>query len=258
MTANERFRRELAVAVGCFFILGTAIAFVTASYLSKGSIQYFFSFHGSDGPAGYPNSVVPTRWGVHLFGDYLLPRWQSRLSSPWYIDNPVNGPVNNYFPFTMAMFWIFSHFDYWRSFVVYLLLPLIGLFILFWRSFNSETTTDRLRLLFGVVVLTAPFVSLLDRGNIQLYVIWFSALGLHFLFRDRPILGAIFLGLAVALKGYPIIFLFLWLRKKQWMASLCGITTAGFATIVPLLFYDGGIVTNVRRILRNVRGNEEL
>jgi len=258
MIANERFRRELALAIGGFFVLGSAIAFITASYLSKGSIQYFFSFHGSDGPAGYADSVVPTRWGVHLFGDYLLPRWQSRLTSPWYIDDPANGPVNNYFPFTMAMFWVFSHFDYWRSFVVYLLLPLIGLFSLLWRSFNSETLTDRARLLFSLVVLTAPFVSLLDRGNIQLYVIWFIALGLHFLFRGRPIIGAVFLGLAIALKGYPIIFLVLWIRKKNWVGACYGAMVAAVATVIPLLFYDGGITANIHRILRNVKSNEEL
>ena len=255
---NETVRRELAAFIGIFFIIGSAIAFLTASYLSKGSIQYFFSFHGSDGPAAYPNSVVPTRMGVHLFGDYLLPRWQSRLSSPWYIDDPASGPINNYLPFTMAFFWVFSHFDYWRSFVVYLLIPVVGIFWVMWKTFENEGSVDRIRLLISTIILTAPFVSLIDRGNVQLYVVWFCCLGVYLLNTNRALSGAVLLGLAIALKGYPVFFLALWIRAKRWREAIVATLVAGVSTLVPLLFYEGGIVRNLHRVLRNVRLNEEL
>jgi hypothetical protein len=255
---KQKIRKELSALVGIFFIVGSAIAFLTASYLSKGSIQYFFSFHGSDGPAGYPDSVVPTRLGVHLFGDYLLPRWQSRLSSPWFIDDPANGPINNYLPFTMAFFWVFSHFDYWRSFVVYLGVPVVGIFWVMWKSFDNETTVDRLRLLISTVILTAPFVSLVDRGNVQLYVIWFCCLGVYLLNTNRAMSGAVALGLAIGLKGYPVFFLALWIRARRWKESVVAVVVAGLSTLVPLLFYEGGVVRNLQRSFRNVRLNMDL
>jgi hypothetical protein len=69
--------------------------------------------------------------------------------------------------------------------------------------------------------------------------------------------GAVVLGLAVALKGYPILFVLLWLRRHRWRDSVLAVATAGVCTVVPLLLYRGGFFANIRRILQNVRTNEE-
>jgi hypothetical protein len=71
-------------------------------------------------------------------------------------------------------------------------------------------------------------------------------------------MGAIALGLAVALKGYPVLLLLLWIRERRWKDCLISLSTIFVVTITPLFFYSGGIITNLTRILRNVRSNEEL
>jgi len=241
----------------CFFVsLLTSIFF--ASYFNKGTIQNVFSYVGADGPAGYANSVKPKELGVHLFSDYLLPRWQSDLKSPWFISDPSSGPVNNYLPFTMAVFWLFGRIDYWKSYILFMSVGLGIMLSAIWFSLRGAPQIKKLQLISAGVLVTGPFIALIDRGNIQILLTALFCLSLTLWFSNRKTLGAIALGLAVALKGYPILLLLLWIREKRWKDCIISLSTIFVVTITPLFFYSGGVVTNISRILRNVRSNEEL
>jgi hypothetical protein len=255
---NRSIQRQYVAIVGVFFVVGAVLSFIIASYLSRGSIQYFFSFNGSDGPSGYPDSVNPRSLGVHYFGDYLLPRWQGQLKSPWFITDPAQGPITNYLPFTMAVFWFFGLFSYWPSFAIYLLIPLVTLMAIIWKSLSLDSVSERIQFMVMAVVLTGPFISLTDRGNIQIFLITFSAIAVFLFCKKRFTSGAIALGLAIALKGYPIFLIVLWIKAKRWRDVIICITTTAVCTVVPLFFYQGGVLTNLSRILRNVRLNEQL
>jgi hypothetical protein len=257
---NSRTRQleQYSAYVAVLFIIGAALTFIIASYLNRGSIQYFFSYSGSDGPSGYATSVNPTRLGVHTFGDYLLPRWQSELSSPWYIKDPAQGPLNNYLPFTMAVFWIFIHLSYWMSFALYMIIPTALLMHIIWKSIPSDSSSQKLHFVCTSVVLTIPFISLMDRGNIQIYVVASLALALWCFCNGYKTRGAVALGVAIALKGYPVFLIAVWIRAKRWKDVAVAAFTSLILTITPLLFYEGGITRNLERIFRNVRLNEDL
>lgn len=255
---QRQIRQELALTISVCFIVGVTLCFVISSYLNKDLFEHFISYLGSDGPAGYANSVVPPRLGVHTFGDYLLPRWQSNLSSPWFITDTANGPRNNYLPFTMAVFWLFSAIAYWESFILFMTIGTITLLSSIWFSLSDEQSVNRGQLIVSSVILTSPFISLMDRGNIQILLTAIIGLAIILFMKDRKSWGAFALGLAIALKGYPIVFLFIWLRERRWRDCIISLSTSVFVTVLPLLFYDGGILRNLSRILRNVRLNEEL
>jgi hypothetical protein len=251
-------RHELVALTSICFFISLLAAIVFASYFNKGTIQNVFSYVGADGPAGYANSVKPKELGVHLFGDYLLPRWQSDLKSPWFISDPSAGPVNNYLPFTMAVFWLFGRVAYWQSFVVFMSLGVGTMLASIYLSLRGPSPIRKLQLISSGILVTGPFIALIDRGNIQVLLTALCCLSLFLWFSNRKTMGAIALGLAVALKGYPILLLILWVREKRWRDCLISISTILFVTITPLFFYSGGAVTNISRILRNVRSNEEL
>ena len=257
-TTKLQIRQELALTISVCFIAGVTLCFVVSSYLNKGPFEHFVSYLGSDGPVGYADSVNPNRLGVHTFGDYLLPRWQSNLSSPWFITDTANGPRNNYLPFTMAVFWLFSAIAYWESFVLFMTIGTIALLSSIWFSLSDEQSVNRAQLIISSVILTSPFISLMDRGNIQILLTALIGVAVVLYMNDRKSWGAFALGLAIALKGYPIVFLVVWLRERRWKDCLISLSTAAFATILPLLFYDGGILRNLSRIFRNVRLNEEM
>ena len=251
-------RHELVALTSiCFFICFLASIFF-ASYFNNGTIQNVFSYVGADGPAGYANSVKPKELGVHLFGDYLLPRWQSDLKSPWFISDPSSGPVNNYLPFTMAVFWLFGRIAYWKSFILFMSIGIGTMLTAIWFSVQGTSGTKKLQLISAGVLVSGPFISVIDRGNVQVLLTALCCLSLFLWLSNRKTMGAIALGLAVALKGYPVLLLLLWIRERRWKDCLISLSTIFVVTITPLFFYSGGIITNLTRILRNVRSNEEL
>lgn len=257
-TKQHQIRQELALTISVCFIVGSTLCFIVSSYLNKGLFENFVSYLGSDGPSGYANSINPKRLGVHTFGDFLLPRWQSNLSSPWFITDTANGPINNYLPFTMAVFWLFSTIAYWKSLILFLIVGTSGLLISIWFSISDEESVTRAQLIVSSVILTSPFISLMDRGNIQILLTALVCAAVVLFINEKKTTGAVLLGLAVALKGYPIVFLVIWLKERRWKDCIIALSTSALATVLPLLFYEGGITRNLSRIFRNVRLNEKL
>lgn len=250
---NPKLLHQFVAIVGICFAFGAVLSFAIASYLNRGSIQHFLSFDGPDGPSGYANSVNPSRLGVHYFGDYLLSRWQSQMSSPWFFSSPLQGPLNNYLPFTIGIFWLFSRFSYWTSFLLFMFIPLTVFFGVTWKALSSVSVSERLQVLTTCVVLTAPFISLMDRGNVQIYLTASLALSLYLFLAKHETAAAISLGFAIALKGYPIFLISLWIRARRWKDVCIAGITALLLTLLPLLFYDGGVLRNISRVVRNIR-----
>jgi hypothetical protein len=158
----------------------------------------------------------------------------------------------------MAVFWLFGRVAYWQSFVVFMSLGVGTMLASIYLSLRGPSPIRKLQLISSGILVTGPFIALIDRGNIQVLLTALCCLSLFLWFSNRKTMGAIALGLAVALKGYPILLLILWVREKRWRDCLISISTILFVTITPLFFYSGGAVTNISRILRNVRSNEEL
>ena len=244
---------ELATVVTSVFTVAFFAIFIAGSYFGRGSIEHLLSFMGNDTPGSFPGSVFPKPIGVHYFGDYLLPRWQSIRPSPWFESDIHATPITNYLPFTMAIFAALSMFPYWKSFI---LLTVISLFLIIRPLWLSKPRKYRLRMVTSLVLLTGPFISLIDRGNIQLPLIGLLLSALYLYKNGHSRWGAFLLGLAIAIKGYPILLLVVWMKARKWLEVSIALVTALFLTIVPLLIYDGGLMRNIYRILRNINLND--
>lgn len=240
-----------AVLVSC--IVGLAFIYVVGAYLQRSSIENLLSFYGADGVPPYDGVSLPKPWGVHYFGDFMLPLWQSNMKDPWLYTSFDGPPVNNYLPFTMAVFWVFGRLSYWRAFALFQVVS-VALFIApLWMSLKRFTRLDRVEIVGSTILLTAPFISLLDRGNSQLMLLGICGLALVLLIDGRPTLGAVFLGVAIALKGYPVILLLLWLARRRLKDCAASLTLAGVLTLVPMTLYGGNIWDNSMKVLGNVQ-----
>jgi len=245
---------QLSTFVVFVFTVSFFAIFIAGSYFGRGSIEHLLSFIGNDTPGSFPGSVFPKPIGVHYFGDFLLPRWQSIRASPWFEQDLTATPINNYLPFTMAVFAAFSRIEYWRSFVVFIIVSMLLVVIPIWRSMPRK---NRVRVITTLMFLTGPFISLIDRGNIQFLTIGILASALYLYSKGRTRFGAVLLGLAIALKGYPIVLLIVWVKARRWLDAAVALLTAICLTLIPLLFYRGGVLRNIFRILRNVGVNEK-
>ena len=244
---HERKLRELTQL---FFIAGFFSCFLLAAYLQRGRFDQLFLFDAPDTPP-VPGAFYPGPLGVHTFGDFLQPLWQSRLAPSPFITG-----YSSYMPAANGLFWILSWFPFWIAFGTLVNISLATLLVPFWMVDSEADYWARGQLLVGGVILTYPVLSALDRGNIQFLTIGLIVLAMYLRRQQRWACAGICLGIAIGLKVYPVLFLFLFLRRKSWKSTWFAIGTAATVTAIPLLLFDGGVGKNVRALLSNLGSSQ--
>lgn len=95
-----------------------------------------------------------------------------------------------------------------------------------------------------LLLIAAPCCFMIDRGN---YLIMCIACMMMFilLYDVNETLAGVFLGLAAALKIYPVFLLTLLFVDRKWNMIKVTILTGGFVTAVSFLFFDGELFYNM-------------
>lgn len=221
------------------------VAYVGAFYLRLLDAPRAASFLAEDWPAnagGEPNNVFAV--GVHYFGDYL-PTWlQSTQGSPYIVED--GAWPSNYLPVVHVLFRPLVALPYRTSLIVYLVFSAFAILGPMWVALRRRhTPTTALLLLLAGIVLTGPFISVIDRGNIQGIVTGFVIAAALLLASRRNLLAAVCIGLAGALKGYPIILIVILLHRRRWRESLVALGTFALASALALLTFRGGLPANL-------------
>jgi hypothetical protein len=109
-----------------------------------------------------------------------------------------------------------------------------------------------------VVLASFPLAGLLQRGNIELYLWIFAALGTWAYFRGYAAAAAVLWALAAAMKIYPVVFLLLLLPRRQWRAFGVGVATFVGATVASMAWMGPSIGVAWRGSLTNFLGFQSL
>jgi len=242
--------QNLSALTQLFFIVGFFLCFVLAAYLQRGRFDQLFLFDAPDTPP-VPGAFYPGPLGVHTFGDFLQPLWQSRLAPSPFITG-----YSSYMPAANGLFWILSWFPFWIAFGMLLTISLASLLVPYSLVDSEADFWTRGQLLVGGVIFTYPVLSALDRGNIQFLTIGLIVLAMYLRREQRWAYAGICLGIAIGLKVYPVLFLFLFLKRKSWKSTTFAIGTAASVTAIPLLLFDGGLGKNVRALLSNLGSSQ--
>lgn len=227
------------------------LVFLLSSFFQRGRFDQLFLFDAPDTPP-VPSSFYSGPLGVHSFGDFLQPLWQSRLSPSPFITG-----YSSYLPAANGFFWVLSWLTFWVAFLLFVSLSLIALLFPFWKSDQRLDGWARGQLIVGGVILTYPLLSALDRGNIQLLTVGLIILAIYASQENRPVSAGVLLGIAIGFKAYPILFALLFLKKKLWKSTWCAALTACVTTLIPLLLFDGGPGRNLRALLENLSSSQQ-
>jgi hypothetical protein len=133
-------------------------------------------------------------------------------------------------------FWLFVGFPF-------IAFPVL---VLFWINPNNSW-------LFGLLVvltfnLSYPMLFALDRGNLELSILpLITAFAwLHdSASKSRRYIAATVLGMAIALKLYPILFLFLYLKRRKWSSAFIATVVCLVLTIASYFAFRGSFMENV-------------
>lgn len=213
------------------------------NYLDLASVGDVISFKASDLPRPLPNSSYPNPLGVHYFGDFLTIFRLSQLS------NPLDAPgyiIFGYFPFATVVLGPLVLLPFWIAAVVFSVATFSACVFLLYRI---AALLDNRFLVFPLstcLLLSGPMISGIDRGNLSLVVFVLCLAGLVCHLSGHESSTGIFIGLAAAIKVYPLFFL---LGFRGSRTKLTGMLTFLVGTFTPLIAYEGGVGKNLRLLV---------
>ncbi|MGB5217152.1 MAG: glycosyltransferase family 87 protein [Smithella sp.] len=156
--------------------------------------------------------------------------------------------ASNYFPFTHLLLYPFTLINKYLSLLIYSLSV-----ICFWvfasaKALDAGLFESKKQRFLNIMVLTLmnyPLLFILDRGNVEGIVFLFLAYAVWFYAMGSGKWSAVFIGLAAAIKGTPILFLLFFIKERRWKELMIGIAVPFCLSLVALLFLQGGVLKNL-------------
>ena len=244
----------VAYYVKCFLIIAIPSFFLillAAQVFKIATISELISFRANDLPQSLTRAMYPRPWYNHYFGDFLTIFRLSQQASPYFVSGVL---TFQYFPLAAVLLGPVVIFDYWTAFLLYLTISTAALISVCWFGLKNTSRGLRLRMI-SLIMISGPMISVIDRGNLSLLLTIFCLWGVLQLHNEKPYRAAVLFGLAGAIKGYPILFLLVFLRRRQWKQLTIGIATFSTATFVPLVFYTRGLVSNFQEMISQFGGS---
>ena len=106
-------------------------------------------------------------------------------------------------------------------------------------------------LLLGSVFFSAPLLYAYDRGNYLIICVLFLFL-FAFLYQKHPVLAALSLAVASALKIYPLVLFLIFLLDRKWKSLFIGLFAGGAATVLTFLCFEGTFIENCKGFVWNL------
>ena len=159
-----------------------------------------------------------------------------------------NGVVGNYFPFTYFVAFVFGHLP--RGLMLFLVLFLAGLTWYLYRESGMSQDPQinrlaRVRLLFSLTLMSYPVLFELDRANFEGVTFLLTAASVSLISQRRFALSTLPLALAIAMKGYPAIFLGLYWPIKRYREAVLTVALSAVVCVVCFSVLRGGLVESI-------------
>jgi hypothetical protein len=103
-------------------------------------------------------------------------------------------------------------------------------------------------------MMSYPLLFTLDRGNIEGIIFIFLSCAAWLYLSGHSKWAAACIGIAASIKGFPILFLVLFVKERRWKELIIGLAVPVCLTLTALFFLEGGVFENLillRDALRN-------
>ncbi len=227
MKESRAYAVALLLVTG--FLLTASFYYVNGVYLSRPYPYSTFLFLPGD-----------------RFNDFIHNYNISRHLNPYFEKYLFQ---SNYFPFANLFFFMTTLLPATGALSLYLLS--FGCFMA-WYSYHSlQGFPMPQRLLLTVIFswLTYPFLSVIDRGNIEGLLFLFVALFLYCRNSDRTYFSSFFLAAAIAMKAFPGVFLVYLAVKRDFRSLLTTLGMVAGLTAISLFSFRTPLADNVHHIL---------
>lgn len=182
----------------------------------------------------YPKNTflaMPSDVGNDFFHIVEAVRTGSPYSYKWSV----------YFPFTYVPIVPFAFFSRYPGYVLFIAVFVGTVLHLFYNSLGFLNRFERCAATIALSFLTYPVIFALERGNVEFLVFIFLYLFLISYQREQLKRSVFFLACAGAMKLYPLVFVVLFVQRRQYKHLLCTILTACLLTLASAASYPTGI-----------------
>lgn len=243
---RDRVQRCVAIVM-LGFVTAVAFHYWVAAYEGQGYPRATYLYRIDD-TMGVEWEGATRR---HCFGD-LYGQWRvAQLPTP-YTQMPW-GQGSNYLPFTHVLMAPFGTLPYWAFLPLYLACCIAGFFSFCRTALTPLPAAERTIAATALGLMSYPPQFLLDRGNVEAFIFLFLALFYMAYTRERPLLAAVSLAAAIAIKGYPVVLSLLFLNRGQIRAFvLCGVASV-LLVLASASMFEGGAFRTLGLFLDGVR-----
>lgn len=155
-----------------------------------------------------------------------------------------NFTAGSYFPFAYVIMSILEKLSFGNYRMIYLITFIICTAIIIWLTISllKNSIKNKLELFYEtLIMILLPFSMIFEfaRGNIEIIVFVFCLLFYYFYKKEKYMVAAIVLALAVSMKLYPALFALLFLHKKRYKEFIiCTLMSIGIGGLSYLLMID--------------------
>ena len=234
----DSFRRDSTLNSVCIvLVLGFGLAFALV-FLRGGYLNYGYPFNtflflpqATARDFIYPYAIANNPYATSLIPHFAS--FSNLFQLPEMIDGNLwtaNSTSPLYFPYA---YWIASFFRLFPVSTAYLLYPLItsGTFALLCLT-RARGTHGYLQPII-IFMFSYPFLFLVDRANLEIFVLIFLAIFIYFYDRARWI-SVFGLACAIAMKLFPALFLLMFLRDRRYKELAVTTASAWVRSRIPL------------------------
>ncbi len=166
--------------------------------------------------------------------------------------------INGYFPFTYIFFRPIIFLSENQGFALFFTTFTFGLLYANYRFLRYEgaSKVDNLQNIFIFSFLTYPFLFTIDRANIEG---WILLMYIGFLIayqKEKYNLAAIIIGTAAAIKFYPGMLAFFFLKDKKYRQFSLFVGFTSIVTIVSLIAFKGSLIENIQNLFFSLHTSE--
>lgn len=163
--------------------------------------------------------------------------------------DPYSSTLCVYFPFAFIFLYPIALLPQLIGLSMLCLLPLSVLVWYLSINLPAENLPDRLLGIVVVVLLSYPVLFAIDRANIELLVIFLEILFIEFFRQGKILFSVIVLSMAIAMKAYPVLFVLILFREKQYLAVMMTCLITMVLTLLSLSVFQGNIIENVQKYM---------
>jgi hypothetical protein len=154
-----------------------------------------------------------------------------------------------YLPFTYVVLHPFSWMPAFPGYLLYLAITLVLLFRSIFLILATSLGHTRFAALTAAALLccSSPFIVSIDRGNIELTVMWLICECVYRMHRGSYAGALAYLVPAICMKVYPAVLLAMLLPRRRWTLLGISLVTATAITIASLSLFTGSLADNFQQ-----------